>query len=159
VRVFLGLGANLRDPQRQMEGAIARLGQPLTASSLYRTAPVGGPAGQPDYLNAVIIIAWDRSPFALLALIHQIEADFGRERLVRFGPRTLDIDIVAIDGLTIESASLTVPHPRAHERAFVLVPLAEVSSEYATILGWDGSSRAEVMNVANFDVESSTWVP
>jgi 2-amino-4-hydroxy-6-hydroxymethyldihydropteridine diphosphokinase len=126
---------------------------------LYRTAPVGGPDGQPDYLNAVITIAWDRSPFALLALIHQIEADFGRERLVRFGPRTLDIDIVAIDGLTIESASLTVPHPRAHERAFVLVPLAEVSSEYATILGWDGSSRAEVMNVANFDVESSTWVP
>jgi 2-amino-4-hydroxy-6-hydroxymethyldihydropteridine diphosphokinase len=159
VRVFLGLGANLRDPQRQMEGAIARLGQPIAASSLYRTAPVGGPAGQPDYLNAVITIAWDRSPFALLALIHQIEADFGRERLVRFGPRTLDIDIVAIDGLTIESASLTVPHPRAHERAFVLVPLAEVSSEYATILGWDGSSRAEVMNVANFDVESSTWVP
>jgi 2-amino-4-hydroxy-6-hydroxymethyldihydropteridine diphosphokinase len=159
VRVFLGLGANLRDPQRQMEGAIARLGQPLAASSLYRTAPVGGPAGQPDYLNAVITIAWDRSPFALLTLIHQIEADFGRERLVRFGPRTLDIDIVAIDGLTIESPSLTVPHPRAHERAFVLVPLAEVSSEYATILGWDGSSRAEVMNVANFDVESSTWVP
>ncbi len=158
MKVFLGLGANLNRPQHQMEGALVRLGAPRAVSSLYRTAPVGGPSGQPDYFNAAIALLWDRSPFALLRLIHDIEADFGRERSVRFGPRTLDIDILAISGLSIDSRELQVPHPRARERAFVLVPLADVDAKLAATFGYDGHCPAEVVKTAPFDVSNGTWI-
>ncbi|MGC9154566.1 MAG: 2-amino-4-hydroxy-6-hydroxymethyldihydropteridine diphosphokinase [Ferrimicrobium sp.] len=157
MKVYLGLGANLVDPQRQMESALVELGESLSVSSLYRTAPVGGPANQPDYLNAVMTLTWDQSPFALLALIHRIEAAFGRERLVRFGPRTLDIDILTIPGLTITSADLCVPHPRMAERAFVLVPLAEIDPKMARAFGFDSSIPEEVVRIARFDRVAGRW--
>ncbi len=157
MKVYLGLGANLVEPQRQMEGALELLGGQSVVSSLYRTAPVGGPPNQPDYFNAVISLLWYRSPFALLALIHRIEAAFGRERVVRFGPRTLDIDILAIRGLSIKSAELILPHPRAAERAFVLVPLAEVDADLAMQFGYVGGCPDEVVKVAEFDPVVSRW--
>jgi 2-amino-4-hydroxy-6-hydroxymethyldihydropteridine diphosphokinase len=157
VKVYLGLGANLVEPQRQMEGALELLGSPLAVSSLYRTAPVGGPPNQPDYLNAVMTLLWQQSPFALLALIHRIEAIYGRERLMRFGPRTLDIDILAITGLSINSVELIVPHPRVAERAFVLVPLSEVDADLAMQFGYVGDCSEEVVKVANFDLVENRW--
>jgi 2-amino-4-hydroxy-6-hydroxymethyldihydropteridine diphosphokinase len=95
----------------------------LAISPVYETAPVGGPA-QPDYLNAVLIVATARGPRPLLAATQRIEADFGRVRPadVRFGPRTLDIDIISYDEEISDDPVLTLPHPRAHERAFVLAP-------------------------------------
>ncbi|MCL5053478.1 2-amino-4-hydroxy-6-hydroxymethyldihydropteridine diphosphokinase [Ferrimicrobium acidiphilum] len=158
MKVYLGLGANLVEPQRQMEGALELLGGEQLVSSLYRTAPVGGPPNQPDYLNAVMAFQWHRSPFALLALIHRIEAAYGRERQVRFGPRTLDIDILAISGLSIKSTELTLPHPRVAERAFVLVPLAEVDVDLAMKFGYVGGYPDEVVKVADFDTVGSRWV-
>src|SRR5947208_12048873 len=94
------------------------------ASPVYATAPVGGPA-QPDYLNAVLVIETGLAPRDLLAATQRIEADFGRVRVEgseRFGPRTLDIDIISFAGEVGDDPVLTLPHPRAHERAFVLAP-------------------------------------
>jgi 2-amino-4-hydroxy-6-hydroxymethyldihydropteridine diphosphokinase len=97
----------------------------LAISPVYQTAPVGGPA-QPDYLNAVLIVATTCPARDLLAAAHRIEAAFGRVRAERFGPRTLDIDIITYDGEVSADPELTLPHPRAHERAFVLQPWHDI---------------------------------
>jgi len=93
----------------------------LAISPVYQTAPVGGPA-QPDYLNAVLLVQTGLPPRDLLDAIHAIEASFGRVRAERFGPRTLDIDIICYAGQVSDDPELTLPHPRAHQRAFVLAP-------------------------------------
>ena len=111
--------ANLRGAVHAI-GAIP--GVTVTAvSPVYETAPVGGPA-QPDYLNAVLLARATLAPRDLLARLHEIEADFDRVREVRWGPRTLDLDIITVEGVISEDPELTLPHPRAHERAFVLAP-------------------------------------
>jgi 2-amino-4-hydroxy-6-hydroxymethyldihydropteridine diphosphokinase len=125
-RAVLSVGANLGDRLGTLQGcvdALGRLGETevLAVSPVYETAPVGGPA-QPDYLNAVVIVATGLSPAGLLAGVNQIEAEFGRVRTQRFGPRTLDIDIISFAEETSADPVLTLPHPRAHERAFVLAP-------------------------------------
>jgi len=102
----------------------------LAISPVYETAPVGGPA-QPDYLNAVLIAATGLSPLDLLAATQRIEADFGRVRprgAERFGPRTLDIDIISYAERLSRDPVLTLPHPRAHERAFVLAPWHDIDA-------------------------------
>ena len=91
--------------------------QLVRASGLYRTAPVGGPEGQPDFVNAVIEVTTDLGAYELLALCNAVEAAHHRERLVRWGPRTLDIDVIDYDGVISEDPVLTLPHPRAQERA------------------------------------------
>ena len=125
-RAVLAVGANLGDRLGTLQGcvqAIARLPDTdvLATSPVYETAPLGGPA-QPDYLNAVLIIQTGLPPRDLLEAVHRIEADFGRVRSGRFGPRTLDVDIVDYAGQVSADPVLTLPHPRAHERAFVLAP-------------------------------------
>ena len=122
----LALGSNLGDSRDILAGgadAIAGLPEVrVTAvSPVYETAPVGGPA-QPDYLNAVLLVSTGLGPRELLGRLHEIEAAFDRVRLVRWGPRTLDIDIITIAGERSDDPELTLPHPRAHERAFVLAP-------------------------------------
>jgi 2-amino-4-hydroxy-6-hydroxymethyldihydropteridine diphosphokinase len=92
---------------------------------VYETEPVGGPE-QDDYLNAVVICEGPQRPRDLLARAQQIEEAAGRVRDVRWGPRTLDVDLVAVDGVTVDEPDLTVPHPRARERGFVLVPWRDV---------------------------------
>ena len=129
-RAVLAVGANLGDRLGTLQGcvqAIARLPDTdvLAISPVYETAPVGGPA-QPDYLNAVLIIQTGLPPRDLLEAVHRIEADFGRVRAERFGPRTLDVDIVDYDGRVSRDPVLTLPHPRAHERAFVLAPWHDI---------------------------------
>jgi len=120
----LALGANLGDRAAALQGAVDALAQRLrvrAVSAIFETAPVGGPE-QPDFYNAIALVTTDLSASALLDLAHEIEAAAGRERLVRWGPRTLDVDIVAFDDVRSDDPVLTLPHPRAHERAFVLLP-------------------------------------
>jgi 2-amino-4-hydroxy-6-hydroxymethyldihydropteridine diphosphokinase len=130
-RAAFGLGANLGAADAALADAVRQLeASPLLvqvrASPIYRTVPVGGPAGQPDYCNAVVVADTDAPPAELLALAHRIEAAHGRTREVRWGPRTLDVDVLAVAGTISDDPVLTLPHPRAAERAFVLVPWAQV---------------------------------
>lgn len=130
VRAAIALGSNLDDPEAQVRRAfdeIAALpGTRLTARSpLYRTAPVGY-AEQPDFVNACALVETTLAPRALLEGLLAIEQRHGRVRAMRNGPRTLDLDIVLYGERTIDEPGLTVPHPRAHERVFVLKPLLDV---------------------------------
>jgi 2-amino-4-hydroxy-6-hydroxymethyldihydropteridine diphosphokinase len=130
VRAFLALGSNLGDRLDALQGAVDLLdAEPalrvVASSRVWETDPVGGPA-QPDYLNAVVAIDTDLEPRELLAACQRVEAELGRVRDVRWGPRTIDVDILMIDGLSVDEDDLTVPHPRMTERAFVLLPLLEL---------------------------------
>ena len=125
----LALGSNLGESETTLEQAAADLVhlsagavRLVRASGLYVTEPVGGPADQPDYINAVLEVRTSLDPYALLALCQQVEAHHHRVRLVRWGPRTLDIDVISYDDLVSDDPVLTLPHPRAHQRAFVLSP-------------------------------------
>lgn len=132
VPVVLALGANLADPAQTLQTAVLALSalprlQVRAVSPVYATTPVGGPP-QPDYLNAVVLASTTCSPQDLLRACQDVETDHGRERSVRWGPRTLDIDLVSFGapgspGEVVQTRpELTLPHPRAHERAFVLAP-------------------------------------
>jgi 2-amino-4-hydroxy-6-hydroxymethyldihydropteridine diphosphokinase len=134
-RAFIALGSNLRHPRRQIARALAALRatpgiRVLAASPNYVTAPVGGAVPQPDYVNAVAEVATTLSPHALLREMQRIERAQGRVRgraTPRNAPRTLDLDLLLYGARRIRSRSLIVPHPRMHERAFVLRPLADVA--------------------------------
>jgi 2-amino-4-hydroxy-6-hydroxymethyldihydropteridine diphosphokinase len=133
--VVLALGSNLGDRQDILQGAVDAIvglpGMRVTAvSPVYETVPVGGPA-QPDYLNAVVLADAARPARELLDRLHEIEAAFDRVRVVRWGPRTLDIDVVDFGGERSDDPELTLPHPRAHERAFVLGPWRDVDPDAA----------------------------
>jgi 2-amino-4-hydroxy-6-hydroxymethyldihydropteridine diphosphokinase len=137
-RVVLAAGANLGDRLGTLQGCVEAIGRlpetdVLAISPVYETDPVGGPA-QPDYLNAVLIAATGLGPRDLLDAAHRIEAEFGRVRAERFGPRTLDIDIISYAEQVSSDPVLTLPHPRAHERAFVLAPWHDIDAE-ATVPG------------------------
>jgi 2-amino-4-hydroxy-6-hydroxymethyldihydropteridine diphosphokinase len=130
-RAYVALGANLGDASDTLRAAIEALrdlpnSQLISASSLYRTAPVGL-HHQPDFINAVVSIETQLAPHRLLHELFAIEARFGRRRTIRNAPRTLDLDLL-LHGDTVSSdPQLTLPHPRMHLRAFVLAPLAEVA--------------------------------
>lgn len=133
----LSLGANVGDPAAHLEKALSSFGPGLRArSSLYRTSPVGGPQ-QDDFLNCVAIVEIEQ-PQETLAIAQWLEDNAGRERGERWGPRTLDVDVITIrtetGDITSSNPSLTLPHPRAHERLFVLIPWAELEPD-ATIPG------------------------
>ena len=130
VRAAIALGSNLQDPEAQVRRAfdeIAALPETdlLACSSLYRTEPVGY-ADQPTFVNACALVETSLAPRALLDRLLEIEQRHGRVREIRNGPRTLDLDIIVFGERTVEEPELTIPHPRAHERAFVLQPLVEV---------------------------------
>ena len=130
--VILGLGANIGDPVAQLRNALERLSakmQIVRVSSLYRTAPVGF-ADQPDFYNLVAVVRSDDHPEALLDHVIAVERGLGRVRTFANAPRTIDIDLLAWSGGPYRSERLELPHPRMHERAFVLVPLAEVAGEW-----------------------------
>ncbi len=128
---FIGLGSNLNDPPRQLQRAVTALGAlpdstVARVSSVYASAPVG-PTDQPDYLNAVLLLETALPPAALLRALQDIEDAQGRERGERWGPRTLDLDLLLYGDLVLRDADLTLPHPHMHERDFVLYPLREIS--------------------------------
>ncbi len=130
VRVVLGLGSNLGDRLANLQAAVDALCRGpglgfVAVSPVYETAPVGGPS-QPDFLNAVLLAAAALPASAVLDRAHAAEAASHRVRGARWGPRTLDIDIISYDDVTSDDPALTLPHPRAHERSFVLVPWHDV---------------------------------
>jgi 2-amino-4-hydroxy-6-hydroxymethyldihydropteridine diphosphokinase len=148
VTAYIGLGANLGDAAAAVRAAIAKLDElPHTrvvrASSLYRTAP--HEASGPDFINAVVETGTRLDAMELLARLQQVEDDAGRERPYRNAPRTLDLDLLLYGSGRIDSARLTVPHPRLGERAFVLVPLAEIAPQLVT--------RAQLAAVAGQRIE------
>jgi 2-amino-4-hydroxy-6-hydroxymethyldihydropteridine diphosphokinase len=129
--VVLSVGSNLGDRLAALQAGLERIAREVTVvavSPVYETAPVGGPP-QPDYLNAVVLAESALPPQTLLALAQAAESDAGRERGVRFGPRPLDVDLVVVAGAESDDPLLTLPHPRAHERAFVLAPWADVEPD------------------------------
>lgn len=131
MKAVIALGANIGNPQEQLDIAIALLRESLdlrALSSIIRTAPVGGP-DQPDYLNAVCIAESDLSAAELLALLHGIEKSLGRVREERWGPRTIDLDLIQYGTILSSAEELTLPHPRAHERRFVLEPWLEIEPD------------------------------
>ena len=128
MKAVIALGANIGNPQENLDLAVALLREATdvkSVSSYYSTAPVGGPQ-QPDYLNAVCIIDSELPAMDLLSLLHGIEKSLGRERVVQWGPRTLDLDLIQYGGLLSKADELQLPHPRAHERRFVLQPWFEI---------------------------------
>ena len=128
-RAHVGLGSNLGDRMAALDAAVRAMDADerthvMAVSKVYETAPVGGPEQGP-YLNAVAVLETDRGPHELLDLLQATEAGLGRVRAERWGPRTADLDLLLYDGPPIQEPDLTVPHPRARERAFVLVPLCD----------------------------------
>jgi 2-amino-4-hydroxy-6-hydroxymethyldihydropteridine diphosphokinase len=143
--VVIGMGANLGEPRLALRSALlelARLGPLAGISALYRTAPVGGPP-QPEFMNAAARLSFDGSPETLLAEALRIERLAGRERRERWGPRTLDLDILWIRGVTVTAPGLVVPHPRLRQRAFALRPLIDVAPD--AVDPADGALYADVL--------------
>ena len=133
--VFVGIGSNLSDPRAQVLEAVRALaGLPqtrlLASSSLYRSAPVGF-LDQPDFVNAVAQLETELGPRELLEALLELEREHGRTREFLNAPRTLDLDVLLYDGLCHHEHGLTIPHPRMHERAFVLQPLLEIAPDCA----------------------------
>jgi 2-amino-4-hydroxy-6-hydroxymethyldihydropteridine diphosphokinase len=128
--VTLGLGANLGDRLGTLQRAVDLLAdegiRTVASSRVWRTEPVGGPAGQSPYLNAVVRAETGLDPSDVLAAANRVEAALGRTRDVRWGPRTIDIDVLLYDDLEHDEPELTIPHPRLRERAFVVLPLLDV---------------------------------
>lgn len=130
---FLGLGSNLGDRLAHLQRAVSLLGaepgiSPVRCSRVWETDPVGGPP-QPDFLNIVLRVETGLSPHELLDACRRVEAALDRVRDVRWGPRTIDVDVLLFDARSIHEPDLVVPHPRMHERAFVLMPLLDVDPD------------------------------
>lgn len=129
MRAFLGLGSNLGVRRKYLRDAVAALPDVAAVSNVYETAPVGGPDQQGAYLNIVVRLETERSARELLELCREREAAAARVRIVRWGPRTLDVDVLWIDGVDVDEPDLVVPHPRMFERAFVLLPLRDLAPD------------------------------
>lgn len=165
-RAALALGGNLGQPREALRAAVAGLDanadvQVRAVSGLWQTAPVGG-REQPDYLNAVVLVETSLAAADLLELAFHLEAQAGRQRAERWGPRTLDVDLLVVDDERHDDEILTLPHPRAHLRGFVLLPWAELDPEQVlapegqparTVAEW----AASVPDQAAQRIDSSTW--
>lgn len=140
-RALIGLGSNLGRRWPTIAAAVARFGEidpAVRVSSIYETDPVGGPAAQPSFLNCVVSFESELGATEILHICQGLERDAQRVRTVRWGPRTLDADVLWIDGYSSDDPELTVPHPRMFERAFVLAPLEEVAPDIVE-RSWRGS--------------------
>lgn len=135
-RAFIALGSNLGDREGFLRAGVHGLGEVVAMSQVFETEPVGGPEDQGAYLNMVVEIETSLDPFALLRRCQRIEAEAMRQRVVHWGPRTLDVDIIVYDDVTVDTAELVIPHPRFAERRFVLQPLSEIAPERCPP-GWD----------------------
>lgn len=158
-RYAIGLGSNLGDRLanlRQGLSGLDLLGEVVAVSSLYETAPVGGPS-QPPYLNAVVVLEAGLEAHELLGELHSVEAGAGRERNERWGARTLDLDIVAMTPGSIDSENLTVPHPRAAEREFVLRPLVDVWPDASVGPGLGAQQALKRVTDQGVDELSARW--
>jgi len=143
VRAFLGLGSNLGDRWAHLRTAVASMPDVVAVSPVYETEPVGGPEGQGPYLNLVVEMETALGPRQLLELGQALEAAAGRVRGERWGPRTLDVDVLLVDDLTVAEPDLVVPHPRMWQRRFVVAPLADLAPDLVPD-GWEGRVAGEV---------------
>ena len=143
VRAFLGMGSNLGDSRQLLMTAINNLPDVCAVSGVYETAPVGGPT-QDAYLNLVVEISTSLEPYELLSVCQGLEQEARRVRAVRWGPRTLDVDVLLYGELQLTDPDLTIPHPRMDERAFVLYPLAELAPELLP-KGWEAPVADQVI--------------
>lgn len=134
-RAFVALGSNLGDRESYLRLGVRGLGHVVNMSSVYETDPIGGPDDQGAYLNMVVEVETSLDPFALLRRCQRIEAEAMRQRVVHWGPRTLDVDIIQFDDVSIVSDDLIVPHERFAERRFVLEPLGEIAPDRCPT-GW-----------------------
>jgi 2-amino-4-hydroxy-6-hydroxymethyldihydropteridine diphosphokinase len=156
VTAVLSLGSNLGPREQTIRDAVTEIATLAHVALVAASGLVETPAWKPDgpdetapaYLNAVVMVSTTLSPEQLLAQLNRIEAENGRVRETRWGDRTLDIDIVTMDGLTIETDALTLPHPRAHERSFVLVPWLDVDPDAEL----PGRGRIDGLSPARTDV-------
>ena len=139
-RALLGLGSNMGDSWAILREAVGSLSGVRAVSPVYRTDPVGGPAGQDPFLNIVLEIDTDLTARQLLGVCHRLEAAADRVRTVRWGPRTLDVDILWMEGVDLHEPDLQVPHPRMRQRRFVMAPLADIAPDVA---GADWTDKAE----------------
>ena len=156
MRAVLGFGSNIGDRAATLQAALDGLGRNtrvVAVSGIFETAPVGGPL-QPDFYNAVVLVDTTLGAAELLALAHSLEVAAGRVRLEHWGPRTLDVDVLAYGDQRSDDPELTLPHPRAHERAFVVLPWLEIEpdgaidgrgtlADLAVALGTTGVRRRE----------------
>lgn len=134
MKVVLALGSNLGSRFQTLQGAVDTLFDApglefVAVSPVYETDPVGGPGGQKPYLNAVVVAESSLDPYTLLERAQSVENAFGRVRQERWGPRTLDVDLIVVGDTLSDDPTLTLPHPRVHERAFVLVPWSKADPE------------------------------
>lgn len=131
MRAFVALGSNLGDRWRYLRDAVASLPGVVATSPVYETAPEGGPSGQADYLNCVVELDLPAhvTPRQLLGICHRLESAADRVRHERWGPRTLDVDILLVGDLDVDEPDLVIPHPRMRERRFVLQPLRDLAPE------------------------------
>jgi 2-amino-4-hydroxy-6-hydroxymethyldihydropteridine diphosphokinase len=149
MKAVISLGANIGDPKANLDLAIGLLREAtevIAVSSYLQTKPVGGP-DQPDYLNAVVIVESELPAKDLLALLNGIETAMGRTREIHWGPRVIDLDLIQYGGLLVSDEKLTLPHPRAHERRFVLAPWFEIEPE-AILL-----THGRISDLLNTDLE------
>jgi len=149
MKAVVSLGANIGDPKANLDLAVALLREAtdvIAVSSYLQTKPVGGPE-QPDYLNAVAIVESELPAKDLLAVLNGIETAMGRTREIHWGPRVIDLDLIQYGGLLVSDEKLTLPHPRAHERRFVLAPWFEIEPE-AVLL-----THGRISDLLNTDLE------
>jgi 2-amino-4-hydroxy-6-hydroxymethyldihydropteridine diphosphokinase len=149
MKAVISLGANVGDPKANLDLAVALLREAtevISVSSYLQTKPVGGPE-QSDYLNAVAIVESDLPAKDLLALLNGIETAMGRTREIHWGPRVIDLDLIQYGGLLVQDEKLTLPHPRAHGRRFVLAPWFEIEPE-AILL-----THGRISDLLNTDLE------
>jgi len=156
-RAYLGLGSNLGDRLAHLQAAVDGLvGAPgvhvVAVSRVYETSPVGGPP-QDDYLNAVVAVDTTLAARDLLSLAQRLEADAQRVRAERWGPRTLDVDVLLVGDERVDEPDLVVPHPRLRERAFVLVPLADVAPELVDSAALSELSDRDGVRVARVQLQ------
>jgi 2-amino-4-hydroxy-6-hydroxymethyldihydropteridine diphosphokinase len=154
-RAVLALGANLGDARGAVRGAMDALAAlpgitVVARSSLYETDPVGGPE-QPRFVNAVVIIETTLDPYALLAAAHVIESQWQRTRDVHWGPRTLDIDVISYEGVQQDVPDLTLPHPRAADRGFVLLPWLEIDPNASLTEHGDVADLLAALDVSDIE--------
>lgn len=145
-RVFLGLGSNLGERLTYLRAAVEALPDRVAVSSLYETDPIGGPEQEP-FLNLVVELDTAMTARELLELCQSLEAKAARERVERWGPRTLDVDVLYIDGESVDEPDLEIPHPRMRDRAFVMVPLAELAPDL--VQGWTDPGIGDVRMVGS----------
>lgn len=167
VRSVLALGSNLGDSHGTLSLAVAdlvdsQLVRLREVSPVVRSSPVGGPAGQPDYLNMVIEVETDLDPYAFLVHCQAVENKHQRIRDVRWGPRTLDVDIITFGDFTSDDERLTIPHPRAAERAFVLQPWAWMDSTArlgGRLVSELVGETADLAGIRPYEGADTQWVP